>query len=208
MSDTFILRRVHRYPIWHACYEDRRELAMAFLRMQEHYESPKFAGKIFSLEEFSDWYASERGSFSYVQDWSGFNVPSTSVRAVIERFKDHSPEERRLFRRVRESSMLEHERFYLIGTRRGQGEAFAHEMRHGLFYCDENYRREVSEAVNKYGLAGLRRELLGGGYREEVMVDELQAYVMTSPTSELRMTKEVRALRRELKAIERRYFRP
>ena len=35
------------------------ELASTFMRLQEHYESPKFRGKKVDLEEYMDWYAKE-----------------------------------------------------------------------------------------------------------------------------------------------------
>jgi len=33
-------------------FDNQKELTTTFLRFQEHYESPKFRGKIFSLKEF------------------------------------------------------------------------------------------------------------------------------------------------------------
>src|SRR5512138_554281 len=57
------------------------ELASTFLRFQEHYESPRFRNRIFSLEEFMDWYAEKTGAFTYFTDWSGFNVPSSTFEA-------------------------------------------------------------------------------------------------------------------------------
>ena len=54
MDGLILVRAEHQYT-----------LASAFLRFQEHYESPKFRGEIFSLEEFMDWYAVEVGNFTY-----------------------------------------------------------------------------------------------------------------------------------------------
>ncbi|MEK7106247.1 MAG: ABC transporter ATP-binding protein, partial [Patescibacteria group bacterium] len=56
-------------------------LASTFLRFQEHYESPKFRGQFFSLEEFMDWYAEEYGNFTYYKDWTGFNIPSYILKS-------------------------------------------------------------------------------------------------------------------------------
>ena len=65
-----------KYPIYHVSFPNQYLLAATFLRFQEHYESPKFRGRIFDWEEFMDWYAEQKGKFSYLQDWSGFNLPS------------------------------------------------------------------------------------------------------------------------------------
>ena len=52
------------------------QLASTFLRFQEHYGSPRFRGRRFTLEEYMDWYAAEYGGFTYFDDWEGFNIPS------------------------------------------------------------------------------------------------------------------------------------
>ena len=46
-------------------FRTQYELAATFLRVQEHYESPKFHGRVFSLEQYMDWYAADRGNFTY-----------------------------------------------------------------------------------------------------------------------------------------------
>ena len=54
-------------------FETQYEVTSTFLRVQEHYESPQFHGRIFTLEQYMDWYVAENGAFTYFQDWSGFN---------------------------------------------------------------------------------------------------------------------------------------
>ena len=68
--------------IYHVSFPTRKEAASTFLRFQEHYESPQFRGKIFSLDEFKEWYTANsekgkaKGKFTYYDDWGGFNIPS------------------------------------------------------------------------------------------------------------------------------------
>ena len=38
-------------------FNTQYELASTFLRIQEHWESSRFSGRVFSLEEYMDWYA-------------------------------------------------------------------------------------------------------------------------------------------------------
>src|SRR5262245_26903475 len=81
--------KIAKYKVADAIYllvfETQYELASTFLRFQEHYESPKFRKKIFSLEEFMDWYGQEnKGKFSYFKDWAGFNIPSTEFEPFLE----------------------------------------------------------------------------------------------------------------------------
>ena len=65
-------------------YQSQYELATTFLRFQEHYESRRFRNRVFSLEDFMDWYASRFGGFTYYQDWAGFNLPSTAFTAFYQ----------------------------------------------------------------------------------------------------------------------------
>ena len=112
------IRRVTRYPIWHAYYADQRTLALAFVRMQEFYESPRFCGRVFTLEEFSTWYsqACGHGEFTYPEDWSGFNVPSTAVRAVRDRFRGHHQEEKFLLAALKTAGVFRGRRFTNCAT--------------------------------------------------------------------------------------------
>ena len=58
-------------------FETQYELCMSFVRMQEFYESPKFKGKYFTLEQYMDYWSKEfgKGSFTYPSVWNGFNLP-------------------------------------------------------------------------------------------------------------------------------------
>ena len=58
-------------------FDSQYALASTFLRIQEHYESSRFRGRVFSLEDYMDWYAGRFGAFTYYQDWSGFKRPVT-----------------------------------------------------------------------------------------------------------------------------------
>jgi hypothetical protein len=63
-------------------FDNQIDLTSTFLRFQEHYESPFFKGKYFTLDEFKEWYiktspnGKKSGKFTYYTDWGGFNIPS------------------------------------------------------------------------------------------------------------------------------------
>src|SRR5215468_649159 len=112
-------------------FRTQYELTSTFLRVQEHYESPKFHGRVFTLEQYMDWYAARHGNFTYYQDWSGFNVPSTAFGAFYAgKFDPLSEKEKQLlglFRDLRE-------KFYVIGIyERG---SLTHELAHALYFTD------------------------------------------------------------------------
>src|SRR5580704_15894322 len=99
MSTIKIAKSKIAKGIYLLCFKTQYELAATFLRVQEYYESPRFSGRIFSLEQFMDWYAERFGNFTYYQDWTGFNVPSTALRPFYDgRFDPLSEKEKRLLR--------------------------------------------------------------------------------------------------------------
>ena len=181
-------------------FKSQYQLASTFLRVQEHYESARFKGRIFTLEAFMDWYAERFGAFTYFEDWSAFNVPSTALRPFYDgRFDPLLDKEQRLlalFRNTREP-------FYVIGISDEQD--LHHELAHALYYMRPDYRRAVKAAMRKYDTRALVKRLNAMGYHRSVLADEVHAYLVS--TRDLAAIKASRhaALRKELKMIYRRY---
>lgn len=184
-------------------FESQYELAATFLRVQEHYESPRFHGRIFTLEQYMDWYAARHGNFTYYQDWSGFNVPSTALQPFYDgKFDPLSRKEQRLlglFRNLRE-------RFYVIaihdGGKRG---TLTHELAHALFFTDAAYRRAVRKAMGEYDISGLERQIADAGYARHVIADEVQAYLVAPSGSLGAASRALQPLRRKLRALFRQH---
>lgn len=168
--------------------ESPEELARTFLRFQEHYESPEFAGKIFTLEEFEKWYTAaspsgiKTGRFTYYEDWGGFNIPSYIFRPFFRGLFDPLS--------VREISLLDNFRgiqdkdFYVIGNSGENSKlVLKHEVSHGLFYLNDKYKQEVTKIVNSLSQGEqkpIQDFLLQMGYCEKVLLDETHAFVLTN----------------------------
>jgi len=197
---------VHKYPIHSVSFPNQYLLASTLLRFQEHYESTKFRGKVFGLEEFADWYAATRGSFSYYTDWHGFNFPSGILKPFLYgQFKDLSRKERAFLDLFDDVSG----EFYVIATYTSlDPSVLAHDCVHALFHTDERYRKEVLAALQAYDLSAFRRTIADMGYHSAVVEDEVNAYLMSFLTRELRGKNpfEVAHARRDLAAIFQRYF--
>ena len=131
-------RRIAR-GIYLLRFRTQYDLTSTFLRVQEHYESPKFHGRAFTLQQYIDWYAPEHGGkFSYYEDWSGFNVPSTAFRFFYDgKFDPLSEKEKQLLRLFKGL----HGRFYVIAVfDADKGRSLKHELAHALYF----YRRRLS----------------------------------------------------------------
>lgn len=184
-------------------FENQYELTSTFLRVQEHYESPQFHGRIFTLEQYMDWYVAENGAFTYYQDWSGFNVPSTAFEPFYDgKFDPLTSKEKRLLGLFKNLQG----RFYVIGIYDGGKKGtLTHELAHALFFIDEGYRKAVREAMRGYDTSSLERQLIKAGYARHVVVDEVQAYIV-APSSKLgTASRALMPLRRELRALFKRH---
>lgn len=185
------MKIIELFPnIFHIHFSTRLLLTSTFLRFQEHYESPEFRGKIFSLEEYKKWYISvspkgkETGKFTYYEDWSGFNIPGYILEPFFEgKFNPLSLEEQHFLK------MFEHMRgkyFYIIGTFGDEKgiDVLEHEIAHGFFATNENYKEKVLQTISKLPLnsrKNMEKYLSSsGGYHPSVFDDEIHAYLLTN----------------------------
>ena len=180
-------------------FKTQYELTSTFLRVQEHYESPQFHGRIFTLEQYMDWYVAENGAFTYFQDWSGFNVPSTAFQPFYEgKFDPLTEKEKRLLGLFRNLQG----RFYVIGV---YDDGKTHELAHALLFIDDDYRKAVREAMRGYDTSALEKQLAEAGYARHVIPDEVQAYIV-APSGELgAASRALMPLRRKLRALFRQH---
>lgn len=166
-------------------FDNQVELASTFLRFQEHYESPEFKGKVFTLDEFKKWYTKtspkgkETGEFTYYTDWHGFNIPSYILKPFYQgKFDPLTNNEQRLLSlfRGRES------RFYIIATCKHSkrvNSLVRHEIAHGLFYTNEEYKKQVLNILNKYDITEIKNVIKSkSGYHDDVLDDESHAYIL------------------------------
>ena len=195
-------------PIYLVESRNRRDLAETFMRFQEHYESPEFKGKTFTVDEFAHWYASKYGSFSYVKDWYGFNIPGTVLTPFRNgQFDPLTDHEKKLIDLCKNAG----EDAYIIGVTQGAEyfkETVQHEFVHGAFYANSEYRKEVEACVKHYNIKPINRGLSKMGYCNEVVVDETNAYILVEPDTMERYVsiRNTRQLQQQLKNIFKKYF--
>lgn len=159
------------------------DVAKMFLRFQENYESPKFRNKTFTLKEFKEFYKkyTNRKTFTYYSDWSGFNIPGYIVRRFENgSFGSLSRDEKWLINSLKKANVKG--KFYLLGYAKKSADVKKHEIAHGLFYTNREYKKEVIQAL--LGLPNETKNLMVGyllkiGYHGAVVIDELHAWALT-----------------------------
>ena len=77
--------RLHE-KIYHAKFEDQYGMCMTILRIHEHEENPVFKNKIFTFEQYMDWYVKNMGEghFNFDKKILGFSIPGKVVKVAIK----------------------------------------------------------------------------------------------------------------------------
>jgi hypothetical protein len=180
------------YPnLFLAVFSSQYEMCSTFFRLQEFYESPcnKVRGKYFTYEQGIDAYAyqelddKEVGEFNYFSVWAGFNVPGNTINKFKKLFKhDLTEKEKNLLSQISDIQSNK-KKYYVIGYEEdGDEEDLKHEIAHGLYYLNSEYKKEMLGLVNSLPsvLTKPTKEwLLKSGYCKKVLNDEIHAYYST-----------------------------
>lgn len=197
-----------KLPIYLIESSSRQVLAGIFMRFQEYYESPEFKGRIFSVDDFTHWYARKFGAFTYSRDWYGFNIPSAILKPFrCGQFDPLTHLEKRLINICSNAAGD----FYVIGATPNAeyfSETVKHEFVHGAFYVNKHYREEVTSCIKEHKIKTVNMALRKMGYHPDVFEDEANAYILVEPETigEFASKKETEKLRGKLDNIFRRYF--
>ena len=180
-------------------FKTQYDLCMSFVRMQEFYESQKFKGKYFTLEEYMDYWSKKfgKGSFTYPSAWQGFNLPGKIIWNWYEKFAsiDLRDKEFNIIRCIEsllcseykshDSSCKDHyDNIYVIGVHGNNNSlTIQHELAHAMYYLNQEYRKKCKKLLKQLNLdvyEKCKKWLLNKGYCKGVIEDELQAYFSTS----------------------------
>ncbi len=217
-------------------FDDDFDMAMTFLRYQEFQDSPKFAGKNFTITEFMRWYTNkydpESRKFTYSGDWAGYNIPVSLIGKV--ECPDKNEYDDTMYDISKKTCDKKYRGYldfpcnlflpaYLISASKTTTKieykiTVLHELTHAMYYLDEEYKQKVKETyknINKKLLNKLTKIVEDKGYADvqELLEDELQAYLTTSNNEydewfkSVLKNKEFIQLKKELKAIHKDSFK-
>ena len=173
-------------------FNTQKDLALAFCRVEEYYEgNPKVNGKYLSFVEFIDAFMTDDGKLDYFHYWTGFNIPGNIfIEWSQKNMSEKTYWENALAYAVHSKLNLE-KPFYVIGGVKGDIEVIDHEIAHALYYMNPEYK-DMMDTANYQFYKNLRGEyskmvkaLKKMGYGDNVIKDEVQAYMSTSGKKEL-----------------------
>lgn len=186
---TLVVGQLYRVrpKVYALVIADKYDRAMFFCKYQEFYESPfdNIRGKYFTLEEYMRQYAKyyDEDIFAYPRDWEGYNIPSHVLSKAVDTFQGDSDSDRLMEEIYMVCEADAGSKFYLMGTDTTNSIVMKHELAHALWYVDSKYRKSAQRLVNaipKEDYAKLYNKLYKMGYADEVIDDEIQAYMSTT----------------------------
>jgi hypothetical protein len=169
--------------------KDHYHRAMLFLRVQEFYESPnpEFRGKNFNIWDYIEWYSRRNNDvFTYPFDWGGFNIPLEVAYNCYDTLTDsYTPYDEVMENIIHQIYELNSDgcNGYIIGADSTESDTFEHEICHGLYATNKQYKElvdEVTIAIPFKHYQTFRKNLLKMGYNGIVIDDEIQAYLSTN----------------------------
>ena len=175
--------------------DDNYDRAMLFCRYQEFYETPfkKFRGKYFSWETYMRHYKNfwKKDVFTYPEDWSGYNIPSNIVEKGIDTFYKET-EYDEIMNNIYYYCAIDSQnknggtrkKWYLIGASSKDLKTMDHEIAHGLYYINHDYRMRVMyqlSLIPKKIMDKIDKKLIKMGYVNDrkILDDEAHAFLST-----------------------------
>ena len=192
------------YPkIYALVIKDDRLRARVFMRYQEFYESDSdsFRGQGFKWHDYVKFYKEKTKNdyFSYHEDWAGYNIPCTSIESCIAKIPDINYYDLIMFSvvdTIREK--VGNDNYYLIGIDQSTGDdpsLIFHEVAHGLWFVNPIYRAKQSrniENMNSNVRNTVAKKITGMGYGQNVVDDEIQAYLSTGIGDNMTRIKDIK----------------
>lgn len=148
-------------------YESQYQLMYSLARFQEFYENPILKGKVFSREDL------QLISPDYYILWSGCNFPSKVIIEMLDFGFTFDRHELVVYDLVCGSDLS-----VVVGIHSNDCSTLSHELVHVLYYSNREYALEVERVVksDREEFGRLREYLIGMGYDDSVIVDEINAY--------------------------------
>lgn len=169
-----------------------------FMRPQEFYESPieGIRGCIFNTDTFIRLYSEHMGQFDYHTEWVGFNLPGKVLQEFIDIYISTiglRPSEYDMLSLLSQMNITpaDLDQYYIIGTNTTEKDyldTMDHEICHAFWTLRPDFQehaRSMLGLIPSGPFNILRKNIKDRGYAEEVLDDEMCAYLTTSPADEL-----------------------
>ena len=194
------IKEIHP-KIYCVTVDDHYDRAMLFCRYQEFYESPskKFRGKYFTWAQYMRYYKDfwKKDTFTYPIDWTGYNIPCNIVQKANHMFSGETEYDKIMndiyfycATNAKFKNGNKQTDWYLIGASGKDIHTMDHELAHGLYFTDQEYKKNVSKLIKKIlkrDYEKFKKILISMGYlnKKNIIDDEIQAFLSTGLYNQL-----------------------
>lgn len=202
-----ILSQIELFEIYPRVFalviKDDKLRSRVFLRYQEFYESDSdtFRGKGFKWRDYIEFYKqkTKKDYFSYHEDFAGYNIPCDSIESCMKIIPDLNIYDMIMFSvvdTIRE--IVGSDNYYLIGIDQNDGEdedLIHHEFAHALWFSNPEYKQKMESTISEMPIKtkdSIYNKIKSMGYGENVIDDELQAYLATGILPEMARVKDIK----------------
>lgn len=176
------------YPnLFYFNFDNQRGLSDSFKRFYGHYESPKLKGKVFSEKQFDSWFRRDTVfgkdlDLSFSDIVGGVNIPDYVFDFFIcGKFDPLSISEKKV---ISEIKNIKSNKFYVISAIDKEYFDLNHEVAHGLYYLNLDYRRRVDDILDEIGkrnYSNMEKYLIEEGVtHNDNLRDEIHAHLLTN----------------------------
>ncbi len=183
-------------------FKEETHMALMFMRIQEYTEGYKtLRGSILSEGDTLISYLKKRKKVYYKAGWAGFNIKGGTLNTLR-----HLPDrqlmiwnkyEKQLFKKIGSYFGATFDKFqegnyYVIAYTKGDKATKRHELIHGTFYLNAEYRTKVWTVIQCNGVKKAKKYLKRMDYNfpkndgDYILIDEINAYAMEEKTEKMR----------------------
>lgn len=164
------------------------------IRIHEFNGNDNFRDKVFTIEEYRDWYAgSKNGNKSdFEKDLYGFSIYGSGLRGFVKKYPKSklTDKEDRFISKVREvmrqGNLRLNSKFVIVACFNGEFSInFRHETAHAFYYLNKEYQNGVRKLVKTLDpslRAKIKKHLNTLDYSDDEMDDEIYARLCSENT--------------------------
>ena len=198
MKISYTLEKIED-SILHVRFATRLQMSRTLCRLQEFYENPDLRGKVFMREDLISWAAKFYGktdkTFNYFTSWDGFNFPMENALNFLNTY----PAEKRIYDEENEILRVllrqSYKIRYVVFTSKGSHlTTLRHELAHAYFYTSPSYAASARNIIGNYDVRKQLKQLKVMGYHDDVLLDEINAYMIDGSAEETNLSEELKVL--------------
>lgn len=167
-------------------FPSRKEMNLTCFRMSEFSEGLPELRKFYTPDVFIDMLSTDKGNLKYFSYWEGHNISKNSIIHFATVFSGNlSKREDAIMREINKIDP----NGYVIFAEEGDETTIKHEKAHLYYYEHSEYKIKadlITSEITGHVISEIKKGLTKEGYTEQVLFDEVQAYMVAYDEDEFK----------------------